>query len=351
MIAFPLVSCILSFACAVVMARDAFGRPRPDKVIWAIAFLLFALAAGAEVIGSAFGWTALLARTYYGSAAALVVAYLAIGQLYLLFPAAMRRYGLGITLLITALWLSLVANAPIDPSRLDEEGWRAIDRGGELLATSVVIDSIGTLIIVGGTAWSVWRFRTMRTHRNRMVGCALICVGTLVVASGGSLTRFGNDEYLYIAMSAGVALIFWGVLRSRQQNAPVSLSVDDSPTVLATADQPQVAVKAGGGPVPASGLTFIEALVQRSDAEIDTLCAEWSVPREPGEALSRSDARRAWKLRTMLGPDALTAFDDLPVPARRQVTTLYLEVIGWERPGRDEIAELVTGDAAAARKA
>src|SRR5690606_25482190 len=75
---------------------------------------------------------------------------------------------------------------------------------------------VGTLIIVAGTAYSVWKFRKRGTNRNRMWGCSLILVGTLAVAAGGSLTRFGHYEYLYIAMAVGIGLIFAGVLLSRR---------------------------------------------------------------------------------------------------------------------------------------
>lgn len=46
--------------------------------------------------------------------------------------------------------------------------------------------------------------------RERMVGCILLAVGALTVAAGGSLTRLGHPQYLYIAMSIGVGLMFWG---------------------------------------------------------------------------------------------------------------------------------------------
>ncbi len=80
-------------------------------MIWALAFVLFALAAGAQVGSEHLGMDLLLARTYYWSAAALVVAFLAIGELLPAVPGAMRKYGAGITMLITALWSSLVWNA------------------------------------------------------------------------------------------------------------------------------------------------------------------------------------------------------------------------------------------------
>jgi hypothetical protein len=70
-IAFPAISALISFACALVIAADAVRRPRPDKVAWVIAFAIFAVAAGAEVVGSLAGWSVLLARVYYLTGAGL----------------------------------------------------------------------------------------------------------------------------------------------------------------------------------------------------------------------------------------------------------------------------------------
>ena len=336
MIVFPIISSVLAGLCALVLARDALRRPRPDKVIWAGAFAMFALAAGADAAGIAFGWTPWLARTYYATGPALVVAYLAIGQLYLLAPGFMRRVGPGLVLLVTALWVSLVVNAPIDTARLAEDGWEAIDRGPELVGTAIVINTLGTAIIVGGTGWSVWRYWRRGQHRNRMIGCALICGGTLAVAAGGSLTRLGHYEYLYIAMSVGIALIFLGVLVARQPDQAAA-SVDMG--------GPGVAVSAP----PANALAFIQdLLLNRADAEIDAICTEWSVPRDDAPALSRADARRAWRLRSLLPADVVVAFDAQPVSTRRQVTILYHDVLVWERAGREEITEIVAGADAAA---
>ena len=108
-------------------------------------------------------------------------------------------------MLLSAMWVAMVVNAPIDHSRLSADGWEAIERAPVMVFITVVINAIGTLIIVGGTGYSVWRFWRQGIMRNRMIGCALIALGTIAVGLGGTLTRLGHYEYLYIAMSVGVA--------------------------------------------------------------------------------------------------------------------------------------------------
>ncbi len=360
-IVFPIISAILSAMCAIVVASDARRKLRPDKVIWTLAFLMFALAAGADAIGRATEWTPWLARLYYATGPALVVAYLAIGQLYLLAPRAMARFGAGSTMLVTALWVTMVWSAPIDRTRLAVDGWDAIERGPEMVAITVAINSIGTAIIVGGTAYSVWRFWRTGVMRNRMVGCALICAGTLVVAAGGSLTRLGHYEYLYIAMSAGIGLIFLGVLGARRPETSSSAVPKGSGAAVMLADGVMSSKdqrgrtrtsERGSEPVFATNpaVAYIEAaLLPLDDTELERVCAEWSVPRDASMALSRHDARRAWRLRRMLGDDAARMFDAHTVGARRQLTVLYHEVLAWDRTNPEEITELVTPTEQSAR--
>lgn len=374
MIIFPVLCTIISLACAVVLARDARMRPRPDKIVWALAFLMFALAAGADAAGRSLGWSEPLARVYYATGPALVVMYLAIGELYLLAPNAMRRFGVGATLLLTAFWVSLVVNAPIDGVRLADDGWEAIERNGFMVAVTVAINAIGTAIIVGGTVYSAWKFQRKGIMRNRMIGCLMIAVGTLAVAAGGSLTRLGHYEYLYIAMSIGVAIIFAGVLWTRRPDraqepaiapatsapatgTPLAAGIGLGPATIA----PTAGVSGKGGaasadpdhPVPDTAVTtalgFLERVVlPLDDAGIDRLCEEWSVPRDPRAVMERAEARAIWTFRARLSPEAARRFDALGVPARRQVAELHDSVLAPLAPDAAAPRSVATGPVAVA---
>lgn len=330
MVVFPLLSTVISLMCAWVLGRDAIRRPRPDKVIWTIAFLLFALAAGADAVGRELGWSTWLAKLYYSTGPALVVMFLAIGELYLLAPSRMKRFGIGLIAGVTAFWLSLVLGAPVDHARLASDGWDAIERGGFMTVVTIVLNTVSTLIIVGGTGYTVWRFARKGVMRNRMIGCAWILVGTLSVAAGGSLTRLGHYEYLYIAMSIGVAMIFYGVLWTRRPEAMPAKSSHTASELVPRTLSTLPAVEAEPHPGSAEpAVAFVEALLGKPAADVSQTCAEWSVPVDHTPTLSRADARMAWVFRQGLPAESQARFDALPVPARRQVATLYREVLVW----------------------
>ncbi|MER3438290.1 MAG: hypothetical protein C4346_12295, partial [Chloroflexota bacterium] len=308
MVALPAFSALISLACALVIGWDALRRPRPDKIAWTLAFAIFAAAAGAEVVGSLAGWTATLARVYYLTGAVSVVGYLALGELYLLAAKRIERYAPGITLLITAAAITLVWSAPVDAERLATDGWEAIERGPALIALAVTLNGLGTLVLVGGALYSAWRFRRLGTHRHRMIGCLLIALGTLTVAAGGTLTRLGQREYLYIAMSAGVAMIFAGYLETRRPDArPASVPGERARQARRVALQPATGGNgrfASGDALVDPAIAYIEqVLLPLDDEALSEMCRVWSVPRPDTDAFSREEARRVWALRLRLTPE------------------------------------------------
>lgn len=357
MVAFPAAAAAISLACALVVAWDGLRRPKPDKAAWAVAFALFAVAAGAEVVGEVAGWTPLLVRGYYLAGAVLVVGFLALGEFYLLAPRRTAILGPGAALLVTALAVAVVQAAPIDEARLASDGWEALERGPALKGLAIGLNAGGTVVLVGGALLSAGRFWRRGVHRHRMFGCVLIALGTLVVASGGTLTRLGRAEYLYVAMAAGVAIIFAGYLEARRPDvAPADRAASGDAAEAEMADAstpaPRTGATAGRGalvPLPsvrgarpresgAAGdpaIAFVEAhLLGRDQQAAADAARVWSAEPKDADRFGREEARRAWALRLRLSPAGRTAFDALPVPVRLQWAELYHEVLA---PGATEL--------------
>ncbi len=332
MVVFPIIAMVVSLCCLAVIGKDTLRHPRPDRVVWTIAFAIFAVAAAAEVLGDLSGWTEPIVRVYYLTGAVLVVGYLAVGELYLLAGQRIAKFAPGVTLLLTALAITLVVNAPIDQTKLANEGWEALESSAGLTAITLLMNIGGSLVLIGGALWSAWKFRKLGTQRRRMIGCILIAAGTFIVASGGTLTRFGHREYLYIAMALGIVVIFAGVLETRRS--------DQEPRTLRAlfglpgAAEPGkiIPFQAGGAARNARGndaqaLDYVvERLLPLDDAALDRACRGWSVPRHELEVLERSQAHQVWNLRTRLDPVSQQRFDELPPAARLQLAELYFDV-------------------------
>jgi hypothetical protein len=339
---FAATAAVVALACAAVTGVGAVKRPKPELVAWTIAFVLFAVAAAAEVVGSAAGWSPLLVRTYYLAGAVLVVGILALGELYLLFPGRMPAFVPGITLLAAAIAATTVWSAPINEANLSSEGWGALERGPLLVALAASINAGGTLILAGGAIFSAWKLREHEASRPRAIGCILIALGTLLVAAGGTLTRLGNRDYLYLAMALGIVVIFSGVMLTRARPVPGTLLEGESRTTLTDAAVRRmrlIALPAAAGAMPRRdpGIEYIVTRILPLDVEeIVAKCRQWSASSYTGIDLSREQAHQVWALRLALPDDSRDRFDDLPLPVQAQLAELYLDV--WSISAVEPIA-------------
>lgn len=215
LIILPSISTLLSAGLTLIMGRRLFGWVRPHEAAWSVAFMLFAVAAGSQVIGDLAGWTPFLARLYYVAGATLVVGWLGLGTWLLLARQPWQRtFAVWLMLGLSGYAIGLVSLAPLNSAVLHNEGWRALEKPAALTALTITMNILGTCLLVGGALYSAWIFWHKGIMRQRMFGCLLLAGGALLVAAGGSLTRLGHQQYLYIAMSAGIVLIFWGYLQT-----------------------------------------------------------------------------------------------------------------------------------------
>ena len=235
-----------------------------------------------------------------------------------------------------------------------------------MIALAVAINGLGTAVVVGGALLSAWRFRQRGGHRHRLAGCLLIALGTLVVASGGTLTRLGQREYLYLAMAAGVAIIFAGYLEARRPvptaagtasglPKPATVTAGDSAIgepaaargalVRLPVRRPErVSPAAGGAAAPPTvdpAIAFLEQrLLTLDEAALSAACHVWSVEPPVADRFDREQARRVWALRLRLSPTGQGALDALAVPTQLQLAELYHEVLapGVEAQSRERRA-------------
>jgi hypothetical protein len=336
-IALPAATAVIAALCAALVGWDALRRPSPERVTWAVAFLLFTAAAVCEVIGSATGWTPALARIYYLAGAVLVVGVLALGELYLLLPGRMPSITPGVSLLIVAVAATAVWSAPIDSARLPAVGWQALERGPFLVALAATINAGGTIVLAGGALYSAWKLRAAGGSGQRTAGCVLIAVGTVAVALGGTLSRFGRPEYLYLTMALGIAIIFAGVVLTRHPLAARSVSrhTPESWRERHAASRPARLIPLSSrsrseqfdNAVTNEGIRFVvERLLSLDDGEIAQACRRWSATPIDGDAMNRLQARQVWALRLAMPEAARTRFDALPIDVQAQLAEIYTEV-------------------------
>ena len=159
----PLASSTLSFVFAAVLFGQWRARHRPYQLIWATGMLWYALSAGTEFLGGAFGWSEPLYRTWYLIGAIWVAGWLGLGTAFLL---ARTRFGyafavcLGLAGLFTFLtWAKYgypdsgiapviyLAIAVVLAGVIAAMTWRRDERWSAVAAVVVVGGSIASLVM------------------------------------------------------------------------------------------------------------------------------------------------------------------------------------------------------------
>ncbi len=102
----PLLSSVLSFVFAAMVADQWVRRRQPYQLVWTIGLLWFGIAAGTEFLGGLLGWNEALYRTWYLVGAVWVAGWLGLGTAYLL---ARTRFGyaFAVSILLAGLFTYL----------------------------------------------------------------------------------------------------------------------------------------------------------------------------------------------------------------------------------------------------
>jgi len=185
----PLASSLLGFGFAAMVLDQWWQRRRAFQLVWGIGLFWYGVAAGTEFLGSAFGWSEPLYRTWYLVGAFLVPSYLGAGTLYLL---SKTRFGYFVAASIALGGLfSLAATARYPGS-----------------ATGGYVTLGVALLAAASVATATADRRDLQAH----VAMGFLVAGTLLVAVLVITARLSGG-YLDPATHVPVAAAFPGYLR------------------------------------------------------------------------------------------------------------------------------------------
>jgi len=216
-VALPLTSTIISFIAAILVFDQYLNRHKPYQLVWTVGFVWFGVSACTEFLGSSQGWNETLYRVWFLFGAYLVAAYLGMGTTYLLTPRRFAHAVMALLLLGSVYAAYLVITAPVDLSQFPRPGEIPTSAPLPQYVRStllIVFNSFGTIALVAGALYSAWIFMRKRILPHRVASNVLIALGTIVVASGGSLHRAGMPQFFFAAELGGILLIFIGFLVS-----------------------------------------------------------------------------------------------------------------------------------------
>ncbi|MGZ4410114.1 MAG: hypothetical protein ACXVY6_15220, partial [Gaiellaceae bacterium] len=202
-----IAAALLAAAFALLLLRSLLRRAAGQKALWAVGFALFAVAAASEAAAQRAGWNPSLFRLYYIAGGVLTVAYLGAGSAWMLLPRRGRDLLVGGLAVATVAAITAVLLAPVDVHGLAaaHSGQPPANGvlGGHAFLWAVVMNSVGTLFLVGGSLLSIARRQRVRAN-------VWIASGALTVAAATGLSRTGDTSLVYLGELIGIALMFCG---------------------------------------------------------------------------------------------------------------------------------------------
>ena len=215
------LSTLVTFAFVASVFSRYLRRRGTHLLIWSIGLALFGLGTLTEAV-MMFSFSPVALKIWYLSGAMLTAAWLGEGTVHLLVRK--RNVAKTLTILLALFSLAaiaLIAAAPItggaafNISRPVSAQYRNIlVRNGWIIALTIILNTYGSITLIGGALYSVYIFWRKHILVNRMIGNILIATGAMMPALAGVLFRAGLADWLYLSELLGSVLMYLGFLEA-----------------------------------------------------------------------------------------------------------------------------------------
>jgi len=214
----PILTTILSAVFFVKLYNHWNTKGKPSYLFWwTLGVLCYGLGTLTESIVGLFGWSAWVFKSWYILGALLGGFPLAQGSVYLMFSKRTADIMGGVVVAVIVIASVLVLLSPIDYGLVESTRLT-----GKVLAWSKVrlmtpfINIYAFIFLVGGAFYSAYRYSKEGIYKNRFLGNLFIAFGGLLPGIGGSFTKFGYTEVLYVTELLGIILIYLGYITIRK---------------------------------------------------------------------------------------------------------------------------------------
>ncbi len=211
----PVATTIVAAVFSSIVLRRYHERGGTHLLWWGVGLVLYGVGTLTESLTTIFGWDEKVFRAWYISGALCGGAPLAQGTAYLLLRRRTAHILAVILVAVISIAAVLVMLSPIDYALV--EGHRLSGKVLEwkrIRLISPFINTYAAIFLIGGAILSAWRYRPDPAMHHRFVGNVLIAIGAILPGIGGTFTRFGHVEVLYVTEFVGILLIFAGYRRN-----------------------------------------------------------------------------------------------------------------------------------------
>ncbi|OSZ79451.1 hypothetical protein CAP35_14725 [Chitinophagaceae bacterium IBVUCB1] len=188
---------------------------------WAIGVFFYGAGTITESIHALAGYSPANFKVWYIFGALLGGAPLAQGTVYLLLKKQTAHILTIILVCVILVAGVLVILSPLKP--IETTGGKL---GGKLLEWSYIraitpfINIYAFVFLVGGACYSAYLYYRTVIDKSKFWGIVLIAAGGLLPGIGGSFSKFGHIEVLYVTEFIGICMIHAGYQKMKESSAP-----------------------------------------------------------------------------------------------------------------------------------
>ncbi len=207
----PIVTTVFSIFFFIEIFSHFLLRKTKYLLWWSIGVLTFGLGTSAESINAIFGWSELNLKYWYIVGALLGGFPLAQGTVYLLLN---KKFADITTLIFVFLIFFVSIFVIMTPLNIPDDFSYKLT--GSVFAWkwvrffSPLINIYAFIFLVGGAIYSAIKYHSQTDKEARFKGNIFIAVGGLLPGIGGSFTRMGYVNVLFITELGGLILIYIG---------------------------------------------------------------------------------------------------------------------------------------------
>jgi len=216
----PVLTTIFSVFFLSRIVPHYLSKRSPYLLWWTLGVLTFGLGTLTESINAIFGWSEWNTKIWYIVGALLGGYPLAQGTIYLLMSKRFADISALVcsTVIIVAAICVLLSPIAI-PEGFDQRLTGRVLGWPWVRYFSIPLNLYALVFLFGGAVYSAIQYFAKDRGRARFLGNIFIAIGALLPGIGGTATRFGYVEVLYVTELIGLIFIYYGYHMMRKDQA------------------------------------------------------------------------------------------------------------------------------------
>src|SRR3954469_4283827 len=216
----PVLTTLLSVFFLSRIVPHYLTKRSPYLLWWTLGVLTFGLGTLTESINAIFGWSEWNSKIWYIVGALLGGYPLAQGTIYLLMNKRFADISALLCSTVIVVAAICVLLSPVEvPEGFDYRLTGKVFSWQWVRAFSPLLNLYAFVFLFGGAVYSAIQYFAKDSARPRFLGNIYIAIGALLPGIGGTFTRFGYVEVLYVTELVGLGFIYLGYHMMRKDLA------------------------------------------------------------------------------------------------------------------------------------